>query len=352
MIDSTGISVRELYKIFGPDPHSVLDLARGGMGKDELLEKHGHVLALSDISLEIPAHAIFVIMGLSGSGKSTLIRHFNRLIEPTAGSITIGGRDILELGKDELRALRRNAISMVFQRFALLPHRTVYDNVAYGLSINGMAEDQAHKRVRRWIEQVGLAGYEDHFPAQLSGGMQQRVGLARALATDADILLMDEPFSALDPLIRAGMQDMVLELQAKLRKTIIFITHDLEEALTLGDGIAILRDGAVVQQGDAQEIVLEPADAYVGNFVKNINRGRTLQIGSIMTPPGGSQSGLRLSDQTVLEDALGALTQANAQTAQVVNAAGQKVGRIELKALVRAMAMPTAADYAKIDPAE
>lgn len=334
------ISVRELYKIFGPNPEAMVDLVRGGVSKDELHEKHGHILGLSDINLDIEARSIFVIMGLSGSGKSTLVRHFNRIIEPTAGGIEIDGRDILSLDEAELREFRRREISMVFQGFGLLPHRTVFDNVMYGLKIQGVATGEANERAGQWIERVGLAGSEDCYPAQLSGGMQQRVGLARALATDANILLMDEPFSALDPLIRADMQQMLLELQAQLKKTIVFITHDLEEALKLGEGIAILRDGGLVQKGDAQSIVLEPSSEYVEDFVKNINRGRVIEVGSIMSPLKGKQLQLRLAQDTVLEDALVMLTQEKVQSAQIVDVSGDPVGCIKLDDVVEAMATP------------
>lgn len=340
MTNDVRISTRGLYKIFGPNPDAMVELVREGMAKDELLEKHGHVLGLRDINLDIQASSIFVIMGLSGSGKSTLIRHFNRIIEPTAGSIEIDGRNILGLDDNELRDLRRREISMVFQRFALLPHRTVTDNVSYGLMVQGVPADESRQRADHWIKQVGLTGYEDYYPAQLSGGMQQRVGLARALATDADILLMDEAFSALDPLIRADMQEMLLKLQAQLKKTIIFITHDLEEALKLGDGIAILRDGGLVQKGDAQSIVLEPCDDYVEEFVKNINRGRVIKVCSIMSPHNGKPSDLTLAEDTVLEDALLMLTQKKAQLANVIDASGDPIGCIKLEEVVQAMATP------------
>lgn len=340
MTEAVKIAVRGLYKVFGSRPDTVLEHARNGMGKDELLKTHGHVLALRDIDLDIQAHGIFVVMGLSGSGKSTLIRHFNRIIEPTAGSVEIGGRDILALGEPELRDFRRRELSMVFQRFALLPHRTVLDNVSYGLKIQGLNAGQAREQAGQWIGRVGLAGFENHYPAQLSGGMQQRVGLARALATDADILLMDEPFSALDPLIRTDMQEMLLQLQAQLKKTIVFITHDLEEALKLGDGIAILRDGSLIQTGDAQSIVLEPCDDYVGDFVKTINRGRVIEVASIMSPLDGQKPLVELAHDTVLEDALALLTQENTRSARVVDMSGKAVGRITLENVIRAMAVP------------
>lgn len=339
MTDGVRISTRGLCKIFGPNAEHMMALVRDGMSKDELLARHGHVIALSDIDLDVYASSIFVIMGLSGSGKSTLIRHFNRIIEPTAGSIKIDGRDILDLNEPELRDLRRHEISMVFQRFALLPHRTVADNVSYGADVQGVPADESRKRAAHWIEQVGLKGYESHYPSQLSGGMQQRVGLARALATDADILLMDEPFSALDPLIRTEMQDILLELQARLKKTIIFITHDMEEALRLGDHIAILRDGGMVQQGNAQNIVLEPCDDYVGEFVKNINRARVIKVSSIMSPINGKQTSLQIAHDTVLEDALVLLSREQVRSASVIDLSGKPVGSIKLQDVVQSMAV-------------
>ena len=247
------IQIKNLYKIFGDNAQKLLPLVRDeGMGKDELLDKHNHVLGVDNVSLDIWPKQIQVVMGLSGSGKSTLIRHINRLIDPTGGEVTIDGEDVLAMNETQLRELRRHKMSMVFQKFALLPHRTIGENVGYGLEVQGLKEDEIAERTQHWIDRVGLTGYESHYPGQLSGGMQQRVGLARGLATDADILLMDEAFSALDPLIRYDMQSILLELQNELHKTIVFITHDLDEALRLGDDIAILRDGAMVQQGDAQ----------------------------------------------------------------------------------------------------
>lgn len=279
------IRVTGLYKIFGPDPKSILPLLREGRGKHEILAETGHSVGLNDISLEIEKGRIFVVMGLSGSGKSTLIRHFNRLIEPTEGAIHVDGTDVMRLSTRQLEAFRRRRMSMVFQRFALMPHRTVLANAAYGLRVQGTGKRAAEAKAREWLQAVGLEGYEAQFPAQLSGGQQQRVGLARALCTDADILLMDEPFSALDPLIRSEMQDRLVALQKKLRKTVIFITHDLDEALRLGDRIAILKDGALVQIGAPEEIILHPADAYVEAFVRNVDRARALTVAAAMTPP-------------------------------------------------------------------
>ena len=229
------IQIKNLYKIFGKNPKSALEQVKDGVNKDELLEKHNHVLGLKDINLDIKEKSIQVVMGLSGSGKSTLIRHINRLIEPTDGSVVVDGEDVLKMNDESLRDFRRKKTAMVFQRFALLPHKTVLENTMFGLHIQNIDEKEANTRARRWIDRVGLSGYEEKYPQHLSGGMQQRVGLARALTNDGEILLMDEAFSALDPLIRKDMQDILLELQDELHKTVVFITHDLDEALKIGD---------------------------------------------------------------------------------------------------------------------
>ncbi|AXS42307.1 glycine betaine/L-proline ABC transporter ATP-binding protein [Breoghania sp. L-A4] len=279
------IEIKNVTKIFGSAPEKALPLVKAGMGKDELLAETGHTLGLHDVSLSIEQGEIFVIMGLSGSGKSTLIRHFNRLIDPTDGAIEVDGTDIMKFQTSELVAFRRHRMGMVFQRFGLLPHRTVIDNVAFGLEVQKVPKAERQETARKWIESVGLAGYEDQYPSQLSGGMQQRVGLARALATDGDILLMDEAFSALDPLIRSQMQDQLIELQEKLHKTIVFITHDLDEALRIGDRIAILKDGELIQVGTPPEILLNPADDYVRAFVRDVNRARVLTVDVVMKPP-------------------------------------------------------------------
>ena len=280
------IKIENLYKIFGSRPREYTDIVRDGVDKDELLSKYNHVLGLDNISLDIKEHSIQVVMGLSGSGKSTLIRHINRLIEPTEGTVTVDGEDITKLNKMDLLEFRRNKTGMVFQRFALFPHQNILDNVQFGLSIKNLDKSDSIERAMYWIEKVGLTGFENKFPNQLSGGMQQRVGLARALATDPDILLMDEAFSALDPLIRTDMQDQLLDLQKNLNKTIMFITHDLDEALKLGDRIAILNGGKLVQDGNAEEILLKPADQYVANFVKDVNRIKVLKIKTILDQGG------------------------------------------------------------------
>ena len=280
------IKIENLYKIFGSRPREYTDIVRDGVDKDELLSKYNHVLGLDNISLDIKEHSIQVVMGLSGSGKSTLIRHINRLIEPTEGTVTVDGEDITKLNKMDLLEFRRNKTGMVFQRFALFPHQNILDNVQFGLSIKNLDKSDSIEKAMYWIEKVGLTGFENKFPNQLSGGMQQRVGLARALATDPDILLMDEAFSALDPLIRTDMQDQLLDLQKNLNKTIMFITHDLDEALKLGDRIAILNGGKLVQDGNAEEILLKPADQYVANFVKDVNRIKVLKIKTILDQGG------------------------------------------------------------------
>ncbi|RKE39672.1 glycine betaine/proline transport system ATP-binding protein [Paraburkholderia sp. BL23I1N1] len=264
------IEVNHVYKLFGPPTsHArVLDLLRSGKGKADVLAQTGCNVGLNDVSLHIGAGEIFVIMGLSGSGKSTLVRHFNRLIEPTSGEIVIDGSDVIKLDPQGLRELRRYKVSMVFQNFGLLPHQTVLDNTAYALRVRGESKPEAHEKAKTWLGKVGLNGYDEHYPDELSGGMRQRVGLARALAADTDVLLMDEAFSALDPLIRTEMQDQLLQLQATLKKTIVFITHDLDEALRIGNRIAILRDGKLVQEGTPNEILTRPADDYVRRFVE------------------------------------------------------------------------------------
>lgn len=278
------LEIKNLYKLFGPSSERILAAAREGVRKDEILNKYGAHLGLRDISLSIPTGSIYVVMGLSGSGKSTLIRCLNRLIEPSAGKISVDGLDILALSQYQLQQFRRHKVSMVFQGFGLLPHRTVLQNVAYGLELQGIHRQQREATACNWLATVGLAGYEKSYPQELSGGMQQRVGLARALAKNPDILLMDEPFSALDPLIRREMQDELIQLQQRLNKTIVFITHDLDEALRLGDRIALLKEGVLVQEGAGEDILLRPTDDYVRAFVHTVNRGRILKTQAAIIP--------------------------------------------------------------------
>ncbi|MBV7435497.1 glycine betaine/L-proline ABC transporter ATP-binding protein [Cardiobacteriaceae bacterium TAE3-ERU3] len=279
------IEVKHVSKIFGANPQQALKKVENGVGKQELMAQHSHALGLFDINLSIEAGEIFVIMGLSGSGKSTLIRHFNRLIEPTAGQIIVDGEDVTAMNKAKLREFRRRTMSMVFQHFGLMPHRSVLDNVAYGRKVRGESKAEAQENAKKWLELVGLAGFEGQYPSQLSGGQQQRVGLARALASDSDILLMDEAFSALDPLIRSQMQEQLLELQEQLHKTIVFITHDLAEALRIGSRIAILRDGQVEQVGTPEDILLNPANEHIREFVKDVNRASVLNVEAVMRSP-------------------------------------------------------------------
>jgi glycine betaine/proline transport system ATP-binding protein len=276
------IEVKDLYLIFGHNTQKALELVKKGVPKNKVLEKTKCTLAVKNNNFSIEEGEIFVVMGLSGSGKSSLIRCFNRLNEPTSGSIFVNGKDVLKMNDTELRELRRSYMSMVFQHFGLLPHRTVVSNTAFGLEIQGKPDEENYPKAREILKTVGLGGYEDMMTSELSGGMQQRVGLARALTTDPEILLMDEAFSALDPLIRVQMQDELIELQRKMQKTIVFITHDLDEALKLGDRIAIMKDGAIVQIGTPEEILVNPADDYVKAFVENVDRANIVTAGSLM----------------------------------------------------------------------
>ncbi|MDC3000358.1 glycine betaine/L-proline ABC transporter ATP-binding protein [Candidatus Pelagibacter sp.] len=276
------IEINNVFKIFGPKPSSVLQMVKDGSSKEEILEKTGHTVGLDNVTLKINEGETFVCMGLSGSGKSTLIRHLNRLIDPTDGEILIEGTNVMSLKKEELIDFRRHKMSMVFQRFGLFPHKTVLQNVGYGLEMQGVELEKRNNVSMEKIESVGLTGFENQFPNQLSGGMQQRVGLARALATDTDIMLMDEAFSALDPLIRSDMQKQLLALQSELKKTIVFITHDLDESLKLGDHIGILNAGKLVQVGTPVDIIMNPADDYVEAFVKDVNRAKVIKAKIIM----------------------------------------------------------------------
>ena len=319
--------------IFGPKAESGLKHGDNGLGIDDVVKEGQHVLGLSNINLDLANKNIEVIMGLSGSGKSTLIRHINRLIEPTAGSIMIGGEDVIQMPMEQLRKFRQQKTAMVFQSFALLPHKTILDNVCLGVHLQGVKGDDAITRAKKWIDRVGLTGYEDRYPSQLSGGMQQRVGLARALTCDTEILMMDEAFSALDPLIRSDMQDLLLELQQELHKTIVFITHDLDEALKIGDRIAILNGGELVQHGTSQEILMTPADDYVRDFVKKVNRSHVLQTKSVMTdqkPTKGSKS-IAVSDMDSIDSALCEMLRENADCCIIQDSSGSDVGYLNKK---------------------
>jgi glycine betaine/proline transport system ATP-binding protein len=278
------LQAEHLYKVFGRRPDEAVRKLEGGSDRDEL-RADGTTAAVIDASFAVEPGQIFVVMGLSGSGKSTLLRMLNGLLEPTAGRVLFDGQDLTALSPRELRTVRSTKISMVFQHFALFPHRSVLENAGYGLEVQGVPRPERDRRAAEALELVGLAGWEKSWPDELSGGMQQRVGLARALATDADLLLMDESFSALDPLIRRDMQDQLLELQQRLKKTIVFITHDLNEAMRLGDRIAVMRDGRIVQLGTAEDILVTPANDYVASFTQDVDRSRVLTAGAIMADP-------------------------------------------------------------------
>lgn len=279
------IQVNNLTKIFGSNSKEGIKRLKNGQSKEQILKETGLTVGVNNASFDVKSGEFFVIMGLSGSGKSTLIRLINRLIEPTDGEVLIDGQDITKMNKQDLIHTRRKKLSMVFQNFALFPHRSVLENVEYGLEIQGVPKSEREKKAHKSIQDVGLGGYENSYPDQLSGGMQQRVGLARALANDSDILLMDEAFSALDPIIRKEMQDELLNLQSKLGKTVLFITHDLDEALKLGDRIAIMKNGSIVQIGTAEEILENPANEYVYNFVEDVDRSKVLVASNIMKKP-------------------------------------------------------------------
>lgn len=304
---TTKIKVDHVSKIFGPKPKTVIPMIEDGMSKDEILEKTGHTVGVYDASFDIQEGEIFVIMGLSGSGKSTLIRCFNLLNKPTTGAIYVDDENIVEYNTQALKQFRQNKIAMVFQHFGLFSHRTVLGNVEYGLEIRGVPKEEREKIARENLEVVGLKGWEDKYPDELSGGMQQRVGLARALANDPDILLMDEPFSALDPLIRREMQLELLDIQERLKKTIVFITHDINEAFKIGDRVAVMKDGKVVQVGTPEEILEKPANDYISEFIKDIDRSKVLQAESIMIKPNALVSlkdGLKVAVKEMEENGL------------------------------------------------
>ena len=331
------IEINNIYKIFGNDPDSVMDMVKNGSTKDEVLEQTGHTVGLDNVSLNIEEGETFVCMGLSGSGKSTLIRHLNRLIDPTAGEILIDDENVMNFNPEQLIDFRRHKMSMVFQRFGLFPHKTVMQNVGYGLEMQGKTEEERDKVAMEKIEAVGLNGFENQFPNQLSGGMQQRVGLARALATNSDIMLMDEAFSALDPLIRSDMQKQLIDLQSELKKTIVFITHDLDESLRLGDHIGILNAGKLVQVGTPVDIIMNPADDYVKAFVKDVNRAKVIKAKIIMTKAnetnGIDKSNLvKVNEDQFIEEFLPQIVCTNANC-EVVDKSGNTKGYITNKEL-------------------
>jgi glycine betaine/proline transport system ATP-binding protein len=327
-----------VWKVFGPHGDSLVGTPDCELPRGELQEKRGCVVAVRDVSIEVRPGEVFVVMGLSGSGKSTLVRTLIRLIEPSAGSIRITGRDVMAADSAELRELRRHTVSMVFQHFGLLAHRRVIDNIAFGLEIQGVAKTERLARAGEMLRLVGLEEAANQFPDQLSGGMQQRVGLARAFAVDPKLMLYDEPFSALDPLIRRDMQDEVIRLQAETGKTMLFITHDLPEALRLGDRIAIMRDGEIVQLGTPEELVGSPADHYVENFVRDIPRTHVLTLRWIMRDarPGEGGEGPELDVRTTVRDAVGVVASSERPVRAVED--GHVVGVVDRETVLRAVA--------------
>jgi glycine betaine/proline transport system ATP-binding protein len=333
MSEETGkILCQNLWKVFGADPQGIWDTVSNGATKQEVLEQTGHVIAVKDVSFEVQENEIFVVMGLSGSGKSTLTRCINRLIEPTKGTIVIDGADISQMNDAELRELRRHKLSMVFQNFGLLPHRSVLDNVVFGLELRSEHKEERQQKAIQTLELVGLKGWEKSRIYELSGGMQQRVGLARALAVDPEIILMDEPFSALDPLIRRQMQSEFINLRSVVKKTVLFITHDLIEALKLGDRIAIMKDGEIVQLGTPEDIVTHPADEYVSEFVRDVPRGKAVMAKSIMEQPpvlvGSAQS---------LEVAIEGMKAKRVTVAFVIDADGKLKGIVTMEQAIAAV---------------
>ena len=335
------IEIKNVYKIFGEDPEKILPMVQKGATKEEILEETGHTIGLDNVSINIEEGETFVCMGLSGSGKSTLIRHINRLIDPTSGEVSVEGTNVMELNEKNLIDFRRHKMSMVFQRFGLFPHKTVIQNVGYGLEVQGKKIDERNKIAMEKIEAVGLNGFEHQYPNQLSGGMQQRVGLARALATNTNIMLMDEAFSALDPLIRSDMQKQLIDLQAELKKTIVFITHDLDESLRLGDHIGILNDGKLVQVGTPIDIIMNPADDYVAAFVKDVNRAKVIKAKIIMVPASkfnGSKSTntIKVNEDSFIDEFLPKVCLTPA-TIEVVDKSGNVKGYITDKELSTAL---------------
>ncbi|KKB11012.1 glycine/betaine ABC transporter ATP-binding protein [Devosia geojensis] len=325
------LTVENVYKIFGNDPAGALERLANGQSKEEIFHETGQTVGVQDASFTVEEGQIFVVMGLSGSGKSTLVRMLNGLIKPSSGRILIDADDVASAAPDALRRIRREKIAMVFQHFALFPHRTIAENAAYGLKVKGVPAAERRRRALAALEQVGLTAWADSYPSDLSGGMQQRVGLARGLATDPQILLMDEPFGALDPLIRREMQDELVVLQKTLKKTIVFITHDLNEALLLGDRIAIMKDGRFVQVGTAQEIVSEPADDYVAAFVADIDRGRVFTAEDVCNDPAPVKLG-----ESTAEDAMRAMEDLNRNALHVVDEKDKLVGVVTYQDLAAA----------------
>ena len=329
----TKVKIANITKIFGDEPDGkALELLRAGHSKEAIKESTGHVVGVNDANIDVAEGEIFVVMGLSGSGKSTLIRCVNRLYEPTAGSIVVDGTDVTALNPKELQAFRRESTGMVFQHFALFPHQDIRSNVAFGLRVKGVDPEEQNAAAERALALVGLAGYENSYPRQLSGGMQQRVGLARALATDPDILLMDEAFSALDPLIRRQMQDELMEIQDKLQKTILFITHDLNEALRVGSRVCIMKDGAIHQIGTPEDILMRPETEYVAEFVQDVDQGRVLVVERVR------EDAATVPESSTVAEVLHAIDSRGTQAAHVVDAGGRPLGVVTRESAERARA--------------
>lgn len=339
-----GLEVRHLWKIFGPAADKIIGSPDADLSRAELKAKTGSVVGVKDVSFDVAPGEVFVVMGLSGSGKSTLVRCLTRLIEPTSGTVRIGDQEVTGCSEAELRELRRTQVSMVFQHFGLLPHKQVIDNVAYGLEVRGMGKKERRAKAGEIVDLVGLSGYEQNYPDQLSGGMQQRVGLARALAGDPQMLLFDEPFSALDPLIRRDMQNEVIRLHHEVGKTMVFITHDLAEALKLGDRIMILRDGEIVQIGTPDEVVGAPADAYVADFTSEVPRSHVLTLKWVMRDPRPDDSldGPVMSQDTIVRKAAQAAL-ASEHPVRVVDG-DRLVGIVDDDAILRVVVAEEAAE--------
>ena len=340
-MSSAKIICNNIWKVFGPSPDRIMATLNSQSSRNQVQEETGHVIAVQDVTFEIQQGETFVVMGLSGSGKSTLVRCLSRLIEPTHGEILIDDQDIRAFGNRELMDLRRTKMSMVFQHFGLLPHRKVIDNIAFGLEVRGTSHAQRMARAQEVLELVGLAGWEDNYPRELSGGMQQRVGLARAMAVDPEILIFDEPFSALDPLIRREMQDELLRLQSEMRKTMVFITHDFLEAIKMGDHIAIMKDGRVSQIGTPEEIVANPVDQYVRDFTEDVPRYKVLSAGKVMRNAGERASelhgqGIAISAKSKLDDLIERATDTD-DPLPVADENGALIGEIDRSIIMRAM---------------
>ena len=331
--DTSVLAAEGVYKVFGPKPKRALDMAVDGVSRDEILRSTGNTVAVRNVSFEVPACETFVVMGLSGSGKSTLVRCVARILDVTAGRVNFRGQDLMLMSDKDLRDVRRKSMSMVFQHFGLFPHRRVVDNVAYGLEVQGIPRDVRHEKAREVLEVVGLKGWGDHYPQQLSGGMQQRVGLGRALAIEPEVLFFDEPFSALDPLIRRDMQDELIRLQSEMKATIVFITHDFDEAIKLGDRIAIMKDGAFDQVGTALELIANPQTDYVREFTEDVSRTKVLSAGNVMKPHLGEPLVAEVGIDRCIDEILSVLLEAKGHVG-VLDSTGSLAGVIDRDAVI------------------